>query len=92
MNESSLKPKRGWQIAGIVVTLLALYYFVRFVLTHATSLPDLELSPKVLVGLSFSILGYVVVLFLGGLVWLLLMKGVGSEANCLDTYSVFFVS
>jgi hypothetical protein len=83
---------KGWYALGLFVTLVALYYFVRFIIENVTELPEIVLDGRVFTGFGFALVMYVAILSMGGWVWHLLMRGVGENVQARDTFSVFFVS
>ena len=77
----------GFGIVGV-----ACFFFIRFVLEHAASLPKIKWTVQNIGRFSSVVALYLMVVIIGGLIWYLLLKGVGENWAFQNVLGIFTIT
>ncbi len=83
---------RVYRWLGLAALLLSLAYFLRFAVRNAGALPRVNWNPAALAGLAGSILLYLVVVLLAGVIWLIFLRSVGEPGRPRVALAIFGVA
>jgi uncharacterized membrane protein YbhN (UPF0104 family) len=80
------------RIVGLVISLLAVAFFVWTARGHLADLSRLELGPGAVLGIGGALVAHILLIVVDGAGWTLLLRGVGQPARVTEALGIFAVS